>query len=161
MFGYKGGETKDFVRDEDLTDAELRVAEAVALGLSNKVIASELNLSLRTIEGHISRILDKTSLNNRVELALHIAADRKRSEQFPIASFLIRWVLAGFATWERLRHSELFLILQFQGVRDPSDRPPYLKSAIWALRLRGVSSRVEWPRVGCRDKERHQRPPLR
>lgn len=62
----------ELVRDEDLTDAEWRVAEAVARGLSNKEIARELNLSLRTVEGHISRILDKKNLSNRVELALHV-----------------------------------------------------------------------------------------
>ena len=80
MFGEKEDDGQEFIRDEDLTDAEWRVAEAVARGLSNKDIAAELNLSLRTIEGHISRILDKKSLNNRVELALHVAAERKKSE---------------------------------------------------------------------------------
>ena len=79
MFGEKEDEPKEFVPDEDLTSAEWRVAEAVARGLSNKEIASELNLSLRTIEGHISRILDKKSLNNRVELALYVV-DRKQSQ---------------------------------------------------------------------------------
>ena len=68
-----------FQRDEELTDAEWRVAAAVARGLSNKEIASELNLSLRTVEGHISHILDKKNLSNRVELALHVI-DRKQSE---------------------------------------------------------------------------------
>jgi DNA-binding NarL/FixJ family response regulator len=58
--------------DEDLTQAEWRVAEAVARGLSNKEIAAEFNLSLRTIEGHISRILDKKRFNNRVEIARYI-----------------------------------------------------------------------------------------
>jgi DNA-binding NarL/FixJ family response regulator len=80
MFGEKEDERPEFIRDEQLTDAEWRVAEAVARGLSNKEIASELNLSLRTIEGHISRILDKKNLSNRVELALHVAAERKQSE---------------------------------------------------------------------------------
>jgi DNA-binding NarL/FixJ family response regulator len=80
MFGEKEDERPEFIRDEELTDAEWRVAEAVARGLSNKEIASELNLSLRTIEGHISRILDKKNLSNRVELALHVAAARKQSE---------------------------------------------------------------------------------
>jgi DNA-binding NarL/FixJ family response regulator len=80
MFGEKEDNIQEFARDEELTDAEWRVAEAVARGLSNKEIASELNLSLRTIEGHISRILDKKNLNNRVELALHIAGRGKRSE---------------------------------------------------------------------------------
>ena len=72
MFGERGAEPVDFVRDQDLTDAEWRVAEAVARGLANKEIAAELGLSLRTVEGHISRILDKKRLSNRVELALHI-----------------------------------------------------------------------------------------
>lgn len=80
MFGEREDDAGDFIRDEDLTDAEWRVAEAVARGLSNKEIASELNLSLRTIEGHISRMLDKKNLNNRVELALHVAADRRGSD---------------------------------------------------------------------------------
>jgi DNA-binding NarL/FixJ family response regulator len=77
MFGDTREEQEDFVRDEDLTDAEWRVAEAVARGLSNKQIAAELNLSLRTIEGHISRILDKKGLSNRVELALSVAASKR------------------------------------------------------------------------------------
>lgn len=77
LFGEK--EPDEFERDEDLTDAEWRVAEAVARGLSNKEIAAELNLSLRTVEGHISRILDKKNLSNRVELALHVA-ERKQHD---------------------------------------------------------------------------------
>ena len=80
MFGEKEEDPHEFVRDEDLTDAEWRVAEADARGLSNKEIAAELNLSLRTIEGHISRILDKKNLSNRVELALHVAAERRKTE---------------------------------------------------------------------------------
>lgn len=79
LFGGSSAETPEFQRDEELTDAEWRVAEAVARGLSNKEIASELNLSLRTVEGHISRILDKKNLSNRVELALHVA-ERKKPE---------------------------------------------------------------------------------
>lgn len=77
LFGDSTPEPQDLVRDEELTDAEWRVAEAVARGLSNKEIASELNLSLRTVEGHISRILDKKNLSNRVELALHVAERKK------------------------------------------------------------------------------------
>ena len=72
MFGESEKEIT-FQRDEELTDAERRVAEAVARGWSNKEIASDLHLSLRTVEGHISHILDKKNLNNRVELALFVA----------------------------------------------------------------------------------------
>lgn len=77
MFGEQGTNDDELIRDEDLTDAEWRVAEAVARGLSNKEIATELKLSLRTIEGHISRILDKKNLSNRVELALHVRERRQ------------------------------------------------------------------------------------
>ncbi|MGI8467056.1 MAG: response regulator transcription factor [Pyrinomonadaceae bacterium] len=63
-----------FTRDEELTDAEWRVAELVARGLSNREIARELNLSIRTIENHVSRILAKKNFSNRVEIARHILA---------------------------------------------------------------------------------------
>ncbi len=69
-----GDEEKEtvFVRDEALTEAEWRVAETVARGLSNKEIAAELNLSIRTIENHVSRILAKKNFTNRVEIARHV-----------------------------------------------------------------------------------------
>ena len=72
LFGRPDDERTRLVRDEELTDAEWRVAEAVARGLSNKEIAAEFNLSLRTIEGHISRILDKKDFSNRVEIARYV-----------------------------------------------------------------------------------------
>ena len=59
-------------RDEELSDAEWRVAEAIARGRSNKEIAAALNLSIRTVENHVSRILAKKNLSNRVEIALSI-----------------------------------------------------------------------------------------
>ncbi len=77
MFGEQEPDDFELIRDEELTDAEWRVAEGVARGLSNKEIAAELKLSLRTIEGHISRILDKKNLSNRVALALHVRARRQ------------------------------------------------------------------------------------
>ncbi|QQS46512.1 MAG: response regulator transcription factor [Acidobacteriota bacterium] len=72
LFGRTDLNEQEPVRDEDLTDAEWRVAVAVARGLSNKEIAAEFNLSLRTIEGHISRILDKKFFSNRVEIARYV-----------------------------------------------------------------------------------------
>ncbi len=65
-----------FVRDEELTEAEWRVAETVARGLINKEIASELNLSIRTIENHVSRILAKKNFSNRVEIARHMISNQ-------------------------------------------------------------------------------------
>lgn len=69
LVGDQKPEGQVFVRDEELTDAEWRVAETVARGLSNKEIAAELNLSVRTIENHISRIFAKKNFSNRVEIA--------------------------------------------------------------------------------------------
>ena len=57
------------IRDEELTEAEWRVAECVARGMSNKEIADLLGLSVRTIENHVSRILAKKYFSNRVEIA--------------------------------------------------------------------------------------------
>ena len=60
------------VRDEELTEAEWRVAACVARGMSNKEIADELYLSIRTVENHVSRILSKKNFSNRVEIARHV-----------------------------------------------------------------------------------------
>ena len=72
LVGKGSEEEEPLVRDEELTDAEWRVAEAVARGRSNKEIAAALNLSIRTVENHVSRILAKKNLSNRVEIALVI-----------------------------------------------------------------------------------------
>jgi DNA-binding NarL/FixJ family response regulator len=76
LFGRTDPGDQAPARDEELTDAEWRVAEAVARGLSNKEIAAEFDLSLRTIEGHISRILDKKHFSNRVEIARYVLGRR-------------------------------------------------------------------------------------
>lgn len=59
-------------QDEALTDAENRVALAVSRGLSNKEIAAQLDISVRTVENHISHILDKKGFSNRVEIARYV-----------------------------------------------------------------------------------------
>jgi DNA-binding NarL/FixJ family response regulator len=53
----------------ELTPTELKVVQLVAQGMSNKDIADKLNVSQRTIESHVSNMLNKTNLNNRTELA--------------------------------------------------------------------------------------------
>lgn len=70
----EASEAPAFVRDEDLTEAEERIALAVARGLSNKEIAAEFGISVRTVENHISHILDKKGFSNRVEIARHVLA---------------------------------------------------------------------------------------
>ena len=62
--------------DEGLTEAENRIATSVARGLSNKEIATEMQISVRTVENHISHILDKKRFNNRVEIARYVLEKR-------------------------------------------------------------------------------------
>jgi DNA-binding NarL/FixJ family response regulator len=62
-----------------LTPAERRVAIAVARGLTNKQIAEELDVSVRTVENHVSNILSKMGFSNRVELTRYVLRTRLRS----------------------------------------------------------------------------------
>ncbi|HZT58339.1 MAG TPA: response regulator [Pyrinomonadaceae bacterium] len=71
LVGAKAGAAESF-RDEELTEAERRVAAAVARGLANKEIAAELEISVRTVENHISHILSKKNFSNRVEITRYV-----------------------------------------------------------------------------------------
>lgn len=53
----------------ELTPTELKVVQLVSQGMANKEIADKLNVSQRTIESHVSNMLNKTNLHNRTELA--------------------------------------------------------------------------------------------
>ncbi|MFM9591100.1 response regulator [Streptomyces scabiei] len=53
-----------------LNDREREVAVAVGRGASNAEIAAELFLSVATVKTHVSRVLAKLGLNNRVQIAL-------------------------------------------------------------------------------------------
>ncbi|GAA2309229.1 response regulator transcription factor [Streptomyces hawaiiensis] len=53
-----------------LNDREREVAVAVGRGLANAEIAAGLFMSVATVKTHVSRILAKLDLNNRVQIAL-------------------------------------------------------------------------------------------
>jgi two-component system response regulator NreC len=53
---------------DDLTERELAVLRLIALGYTNGEIASELHLSVRTVESHRSHIQQKTGQSSRAEL---------------------------------------------------------------------------------------------
>lgn len=52
-----------------LTDREREIVMLVAGGLSNRDIAARLSVSIRTVEGHIYKAMNKTGTANREELA--------------------------------------------------------------------------------------------
>jgi len=55
----------------DLSDRELEVLAEVTHGKSNAEIGEVLNLSEKTVRNYVSSILDKLTLNNRIELATY------------------------------------------------------------------------------------------
>ena len=55
---------------EVLSDREHEVALAIGHGRSNAQIGAELFMSVATVKAHVSRILTKLQLNNRVQIAL-------------------------------------------------------------------------------------------
>jgi DNA-binding CsgD family transcriptional regulator len=54
-----------------LTAQELAVAQLVARGLSNRQVASELFVSVKTVQFHLTRIYSKLRVSSRAELAAH------------------------------------------------------------------------------------------
>ena len=57
------------VRLTDLTDRERDVMDLVVAGMPNKLIADQLDISVRTVEVHRSRVFDKMQVKSAVELA--------------------------------------------------------------------------------------------
>jgi two-component system response regulator DctR len=53
----------------ELTERERDVMQLVARGLPNKLIADELQISVRTVEVHRARVFDKMDVKSAVELA--------------------------------------------------------------------------------------------
>jgi DNA-binding NarL/FixJ family response regulator len=57
-----------------LSPRERDVALAVGRGQGNAEIATTLHLSVATVKGHVSRLLDKLEVDNRVQIALLVQA---------------------------------------------------------------------------------------
>ncbi|MFE1862352.1 response regulator transcription factor [Streptomyces anandii] len=53
-----------------LNERECEVALRIGRGLANAQIAAELFVSVATVKAHVSRVLTKLALNNRVQIAL-------------------------------------------------------------------------------------------
>jgi two-component system, NarL family, response regulator NreC len=55
-------------QSEPLTPRETKVLKLIVEGYTNRQIGQELNISIRTVEGHRANISDKLGLHSRVEL---------------------------------------------------------------------------------------------
>jgi two-component system response regulator DctR len=53
----------------ELSEREREVMERVVAGLANKLIADELDISVRTVEVHRARLFEKMHVRSAVELA--------------------------------------------------------------------------------------------
>jgi DNA-binding NarL/FixJ family response regulator len=61
-----------------LSPRDRDVAEAIAEGKSNTQVAADLHLSIATVKGHVSAILTKLALDNRVQIALMVQDAQRR-----------------------------------------------------------------------------------
>lgn len=64
-----------------LTSREREVMERILAGKFNKVIADELNIAMRTVEVHRSRVFEKMGVRSAVELAGLLAGSHEKSGQ--------------------------------------------------------------------------------
>lgn len=55
---------------DSLTDREREILKLLAQGLSNKMIAARLYLSVRTVEGHLANIYSRLGVHSRTEAML-------------------------------------------------------------------------------------------
>ena len=65
-------------RLDALSSREREIAYAVAQGKPNAAIAAELHLSVATVKGHVSALLMKLALDNRVQIALMVRDAQRR-----------------------------------------------------------------------------------
>ena len=72
LAGLAGGQRANPPADplDALTERERQILDQVAVGLSNKEVASQLHLSQKTVKHYMTIIMEKLGVRNRVEAAL-------------------------------------------------------------------------------------------
>jgi DNA-binding NarL/FixJ family response regulator len=59
------------VASQDLSDRERQVLELLVAGRTNKEIGSELGIEERTVKLHVSRLMHKAGVANRIALSVY------------------------------------------------------------------------------------------
>ena len=62
--------------DAAMTKREREIRQLIAEGLSNKEIASRLEIATETVKGHVHNILEKLGLRTRLQVAAHAHRER-------------------------------------------------------------------------------------
>jgi two-component system, NarL family, nitrate/nitrite response regulator NarL len=63
-----GTQDQDSVR---MTPREREVIDLIAEGMSNRAIAEELHISIHTVKSHLRNIMEKLTMNSRLQLAIY------------------------------------------------------------------------------------------
>jgi class 3 adenylate cyclase len=66
---------------QELTASELRVAELVAFGLTNREVAGKAFMSPKTVEAHLARVYRKLGIHSRAELGARIEGRRAKTTE--------------------------------------------------------------------------------
>lgn len=64
-------------KSQRLTKRELQVMSLISKGMSNKSIASNLNISDKTVKNHVSSVLKKIDLNDRTQIAVYVLSNNE------------------------------------------------------------------------------------
>ena len=70
-FGHQQDSATDKRPQHTLTEREMQVLKLTAPGMSNKEIATKLDLSVRTVQAHLSHIFEKLGVASRVEAVIY------------------------------------------------------------------------------------------
>lgn len=68
-YAVQNGKANRLMKSVKLTRREHEVVNLIARGMSNKEIASELNIAVHTVKSHVHNTLEKLTLHTRLELA--------------------------------------------------------------------------------------------
>lgn len=73
MFTTPGGVREEPAADQQPTEEELEVLALLLAGISDRKAASELGLSIRTVERRVRRLMDLSGVESRLQLGWHAA----------------------------------------------------------------------------------------